>query len=240
MAISASRIKAVCTSSEVALVRASRSPELQRLSAAEIKRLAVRARKLSDKWLGLGRGQSRDRRRQTGASTLDANTQLKAQIFREALDSFEAQLATLDSSSQSTRGASVTRQRNTKKQRAVGHRSTRAAIRKGMNVVEDLLNAEIQGARAKAPAAPKPKPASSAVSTTARVKKAGSKSHSATKPSKAAQHPAKVLSTSVAQQRAAATAAKKSRVLRSGKTTRMAGHLVSQGKRSQARRDAKR
>src|SRR5580765_2623151 len=92
MTISAAKIKAICTREETALVRASRKPELDKLSKAEIKRLAVRARKLHDKWQGLGRGQSRSKRRAVGTSGVDPNTRLKAQIFREAIERFESQL----------------------------------------------------------------------------------------------------------------------------------------------------
>ena len=42
-----------------------------------------------------------------------------------------------------------------------------------------------------------------------------------------------------AKQRKAITAAKQSRVLRSGKTTRTLSHVKARGKRNQARRDAK-
>ena len=138
MTISASKVKSLCTSSEIALVRASRKPELEQLSAAEVKRLAVRARKLFDKWQGLGRGQSRERRRQTGSSALDPNMRIKSQIFREALESFEAHLAKLGSSV--AHGANTSRPK-TKKIRSSGHRTARAAIRKGMTSVKTLLNA---------------------------------------------------------------------------------------------------
>ena len=79
MTIPASKVRSCCTSSETALVRASRKGELEQLSHAALKRLAVRAGTLSDKWRDLGRGQSRVRRRKVGFGEIDANTKLKAQ-----------------------------------------------------------------------------------------------------------------------------------------------------------------
>jgi hypothetical protein len=98
MAIPASKIRSLCTGSEVALVRASRKPELEQLSHAAVKRLALRARKLFDKWQDLSRSQSRARARQVGAGSVDENTVLKAQIFRDALTSFETKLAKCEAS----------------------------------------------------------------------------------------------------------------------------------------------
>ncbi len=135
--ISASKVKLLCTRSEIAIVRASRKPQLEQLSAAEVKRLVVRTRKLFDKWQSLGRGQSRARRRKIGSSALDTNMRLKSQIFRDALQSFEAQLAKLDFS---VAPSANTSRPKIKKARTRGHRTTRAAIRKGMTSVKDLLN----------------------------------------------------------------------------------------------------
>ena len=136
MAISKSKIMSLCTKSEVELVRASRKPELEQLSAAEVKRLAVRTRKLVGKWQGLSRGQSRTRQRQTGSSAVDPNTQLKSQIFSEALGRFEAQLAKLDSSAAPSTNAARPK---TSKVRKSGHRTERAAIRKDIAEVKALL-----------------------------------------------------------------------------------------------------
>ena len=102
-----------------------------------MKRLALRARKLFDKWQDLSRGQSRARARQVGAAPWTENTVLKAQIFRDALTSFEAKLAKCEASLAS--GAKNSRPK-TKTDRAVEHRASRAAIRKGMTAVEDVLN----------------------------------------------------------------------------------------------------
>lgn len=136
MTVPAAKVRSLCTGAEVALVRASRKPELEQLSQAAAKRLALRARKLFDKWQDLSRGQSRARARQLGAGAVDENTALKAQIFRDALTSFETKLAKCEASLAS--GAKKPRPK-TKTDRAVEHRASRAAIRKGMTAVEDLL-----------------------------------------------------------------------------------------------------
>jgi hypothetical protein len=141
MIVAASRVKSLCTGSEVALVRASRKGQLEQLSPTQLKRHAARARKLFDKWNDLDRGQSRLRSRQVGFGDSDANTRLKAQIFRESLNSFEAQLAKLESLAiVSANHAKV----KTKKARTSDDRATRAAIRKGMSAVEDLLNRPVK------------------------------------------------------------------------------------------------
>ena len=93
MVVPASKVRTLCTASEAKLVRASREPELKKHSAAELKRLIVRTRELSEKWEGQVRVQIRARAPKHGAVEADANTQLKRQIFRDALDSFTAQYA---------------------------------------------------------------------------------------------------------------------------------------------------
>lgn len=138
MTISAAKVRLVCTSSEADLVRASRKPALAELSYAEVKRLAARARKLSVKWQDLGQGQARARSRQAGLGTVDSNTALKAEIFREALTSLEARLAKLEAAADTATKKKA--KPTTKRDRNVEHRATRSAVRKGMTAVEDLLN----------------------------------------------------------------------------------------------------
>lgn len=141
MAISAAKIKSICTPSEIAILRASRKPELEKLSPAAIKRLAVQARGLLKKWEGLGRGQSRVLGRKTGASGVPENTALKSQAFREALELFETKLTKSAAAVKSgAKPAAAPVKNKTKKDRSAEHRATRAAVRKGMVAVEDLLN----------------------------------------------------------------------------------------------------
>lgn len=256
MTIPAVKVKSICTKEEIALVRASRAPELEQLSAVEVKRLAVRARELFNKWQALSRKQSRQSGRQTGASEVDKNTRMKVEIFREARATLEARLEKIGAAVAAGATPVPTPRHKTKVDRNAEHRVTRAAVRKGMTAVEDLLNA----GRKRAKPASEPKIAAGAKAkgkktSKARAKRAKAKpqtpvalakldlafitSHGAKKgtaPGKIANLAAPV---SPAKQRAATTAARQSRVVRSGKTTRMLGHMVSQGKRSQARRDAK-
>ncbi len=136
MTIPIATVRSLCSASELAIVRASRKPEIDELSPSELKRFAARARKQFDKWNELSRGQARKGVRQTGTSDTPKNTKRKAQIFREALGRFEAKLAKLGGS-----GRAKTSQANLKKtKRAAEHRASRAAVRKGMTAAEDLLN----------------------------------------------------------------------------------------------------
>jgi hypothetical protein len=137
MPVPAAKIKAICTESELALVRASRKPELEELTQAAVKRLAVRARKSFDKWQDLSRGQARTKTREVGAGSTDPNTLLKVQIFRDALTNFETKLAKFAGSD----GAGAKQaQPKAKRARAAEHRATRATVRKDLAKVEAVLN----------------------------------------------------------------------------------------------------
>ncbi len=139
MTVSAAKVRSLCTTSETALVRASRKPELEQLSPAVLRRNAQLARKLFDKWQDLGRSQSRATGRKTGAGAVDPNTAVKAEIFRDALNSFETRLAKAD---ESASPAAKKPKSKTKRMRSAEHRSTRAAVRKGLTAVEDSLALE--------------------------------------------------------------------------------------------------
>ena len=128
MAISAAKVSSLCNNSELQLVQASRSPELNRLSHAELKRLAARARKLADKWLGQYRSQARIRSRQTGTGAAASNTRLKAQVFSDAFRNMQARLAELDAPV----AAGAKSRPKTKKVRNASHRKTRAKVRKAL------------------------------------------------------------------------------------------------------------
>ncbi len=239
MAIPASKVRSVCTSSETALVRASRKPVLEELSPAELKRNAARAKKLFDKWQDLSRTHARAKSETVGFGEADANTKLKAEIFGEALKNYEARLAKLDKSKSSATKGPGSKPR--KQDRNADHRASRAAVRKGMSAVEDLLNTPARKKKAAAKSAPAAEPAapaeSAAPAKAAKPKK--SKPPVATSKIPPTQLKVKGLAQSPADQRRAMTAAKKSRVVRSGKTTRTLGHVVARGKRAQARRDSK-
>jgi hypothetical protein len=261
MAIPASKVRAICTASEAELVRASRKSELDKLSHAEVEKLLGQARKLFRKWRDLGRDQARARSQQVGFGEKAANTKLKVELFGETVTRLEAQLAKLDKVEAGAKATAVT-----KKDRSAEHRATRAAVRKGMTAAGDLENETkfkkrklLTSATTKAPAAkpiaakPAAKPAPKAIAKPA-VKPAPAKP---TKSKPAPQSglsavdlvearslttlvsPSKFGQLNPAKQRKAITAAKQSRVLRSGKTTRTLSHVKARGKRNQARRDAK-
>lgn len=150
MAIPVAKIKSLCTPSEIAILQASRQPELEKLSPAAIKRLAVQARGLLKKWEGLGRDQSRALGRKTGASGVPKNTELKSQAFREALEVFETKLTKSAAAVKSgAKPAAAPVKTKSKKDRSAEHRATRAAVRKGMVAVEDLLNTRVKKKPAK-------------------------------------------------------------------------------------------
>jgi hypothetical protein len=267
MAIPASKVRAICTESEAALVRASRKPELELLSHAEVTRLVAQARKLFRKWRDLGRSQARARSEKVGFGEKAANTRLKVEIFEDTVKKLEARLAKLDASDAAGKKARLTKQ-----DRSAEHRATRAAIRKGMTAAEDLVNEDKHKKRAagvkSATKATAPSKAVTAKSVPAPAPAPVAKPKPATKsrrPIKPATTPlpnavdllearsltnvatlippkklhSKIAELNPAKQRKAITAAKQSRVLRSGKTTRTLSHVKARGKRHQARRDAK-
>jgi hypothetical protein len=240
MAVAASKVKSLCTAAEAALIRASRKPELEKLTAAELKRNIARARKLFDKWQGQGRQQARTQVRREGSPDLESNTKLKAQIFREALDSFEARAAKL-----SVSGKPASKD---KKSRGAEHRTRRAAVRKGMTATLDLVNTKRAAVKPGKPAkkakpaavkgAAKPAPVAAPVATKKTGESAAKRKKSPPQPATATQlaPPEKPSST---KQLRATTVAKQARIAKSGKTTRLVGHVSARGRRSQAKRDSK-
>jgi len=235
MTIPKSTVRSLCTNSEVALVRASRKGEIEKLSRSQLKRFAVSARKHFDKWRDLSRRQARTRSR-LDSGALGANTKLKAQIFREALDSFQARSTELEAVNAP---AAKKSQRKTKRDRSAEHRTTRAAVRKGMTAVEDLLHAEVHKGQKRTVAAPvpsssqrKPGPAKRQPKRTASRVRRQVKNVSLTK------RGTNVVPVSSHEQRDVITA-QKSRAARSGQLKRVRAHISSRGRRSQARRDAK-
>ncbi len=129
MVVSASKVRSLCTDSEFALICASRQPELNQLPGAELKRLALRARKLVVKWEDQSRKQARTVSRVAGTGAAAANTRLKTQVFADALKSFAARLAQLDASATAASGKAKSKP---KKVRNAGHRRTRAKLRKSL------------------------------------------------------------------------------------------------------------
>jgi hypothetical protein len=232
MAVTVSTIKALCTQSEAALVKKSR--QLEQFTAAELKKLSARARKLSYNWHAVARGKSRARGRESGFGEAAANTKTKAQIFRDALVRFEARLAEVGAElsaagKRARRGAS-------KRERSAEHRARRAAVRKGLTAAEDLLNAEARpqpkpAAKPKTPAKRAAKPAAKPVAKAASPK-------TKTPPGPPKKRPIALAEPSLSKQRVAAAAANEARIARTGRTTRMAGHVGARTRRAQGRCDS--
>jgi hypothetical protein len=241
MTVPAVKVKAVCTGSEATLVRASRGRALGQLNETSLKRHAVRARKLTDKWEGLAREQSRNRGRQTGSSGVDPNTQLKAEIFREALTAFETRLKTFEGAAKSPAASASSNQQK----RSAEHRTTRAVVRR------DLASAKMQRNEGSAKQKPKKSaPAKKAASEPKVVASAPAgvvaKTTARTVKPPANAKPLRATGTNLAtsqivpgKQLRAATAAKQARTVRGGQAPRKIGHTSARGKRTQARRDAR-
>jgi hypothetical protein len=253
MRVPLSEVKEVCTKSELALVTASRPPKLEKLSAAEVKKSAGLARKLFDKWQDLNRDQARDRSRKVGLGERDTRTQLKVRIFQEALQDFEARGSQAEASGKTDSKLSRS---PPKKVRVVKHRETRASVRAELAEKHAALNAKApagkKGAGSAKPAAKVPataaaakpeatKPAESKRSVAGARRAAATvakKKPKRTPPPTAAEAQSK-LSASPADQLNAATAAKQTRIARSGITSRVRGHVSARGRRAQGRRDSR-
>lgn len=241
MSIPLSRVKSLCTQTELALVQASRAPQLNRLSLPEARELATRARRMFDKAQGLGRQQGRQQAKR-GVGQPGTATAIKEQIFRDALDALERQVQTLQESG-ATAAAAPAAKKKVKSQRTAQHRASRATVRKGLSELKEEL-AESAAARrpqpaAKSAAAPAA-PASVAAETSAaaparRPGKQPAAGKSSSKRGLGA--PAGGRAADARKQLKANTAAKKTRISMSGLTTRVRGHVSARGKRSQARRD---
>ncbi len=256
MTVPLSEVKKNCTVSELALVNASRKPKLERLTLAEARKFAERARKLFDKWQDQNRGQARTRSRRVGYGELDNRTQIKVRIFREALKNFEARVAQLEKEGGAVAGKSSAG--TPKKVRSVKHRATRAAGRAQLSEKKASLNTNVDASKKRRG---KPKSAATGASTSAKAKAtrsapdAKASAQSANEPptsaaakKKKTQRPRKPAAAAAQQsfpsrptdRLTAAAAAKESRIARSGLTTRVRGHVSARGKRAQGRRDSRR
>jgi hypothetical protein len=126
MSVPAAKVASLCTVAESALVRASRRPELNQQTVSQLKNLVVRARKLFDKWQDLGRTQARAKSEQAGAGSVAERTELKTQIFADALKSFEVRMARLEAA------ANNPKPKSKKKTGSKTHRAERAKVRKSL------------------------------------------------------------------------------------------------------------
>lgn len=251
MTIRMSEVKTLCTPSEQSLVAASRKPQLQSLDATALRSNAQRARKLLEKWQHQGRSQARTRSQRAGLGEEAARTRRKAEIFAEALASFQARLQTLETAE---RGAASGRKKP-KTIRARENRATRADVRKRLSKKQKAINRE-EGERIKARAAKAPPPPQPEAGRPAAGHEGPPESTAADAPAKrrkpraALPPPAKPLTKRRSEQlglqeqtplrpsnQKATTAAKQARITRSGLTTRVRGHVSARGRRVQGRRD---
>jgi hypothetical protein len=253
MPVALSEVKRISTVSELAIVNASRKPKLAKLTLAEARKSAERARKLLNKWQDQSRGQARIRSRRVGYGELDNRTQIKVRIFREALKNFEARAAQLEKEGGAVAGKSSAG--TPRKVRSAQHRATRAAGRAQLSEKKASLNTNVDASekrRVKSRSATTGTSASAKTKATRSAPGAEASAESANEPPTSAakkkklqrkRKPAAAQQGSPSRQTdrlTAVAAAKESRIARSGLTTRVRGHVSARGKRAQGRRDSRR
>jgi hypothetical protein len=245
MAVPASKVKTVCTKAEADLVRASRKPQVEQLTAAQVNKYAAQARKLLEKWQGQKRSQARARSKQEGMGSADANSKLKVQIFREALANFKTKLKKLESAGTKAKKTAEP----SKATRAASHRAGRAAVREELKQTKLAMRAAAptkKKAAGQVQSAPKAgtsaaKPVAVAEPSSAPMPETGAPAATPppAQPTKARPPKKKAgLQVTKAKQLKALTAAKQARFVQSGQTTRMKGHVSARGRRAQGRRDS--
>ncbi len=262
MSLSLDEIRPLCTKAEFALISASRSPSIEKLSTAQLKKNAANARKLSDKWQKLSRGQSRSESRKTGEPNLDSKSYAKQQAAHDALLAYEAALA----SASTVTTVEATAKKLTPRQRTASARVSRQAARTELQGVKKTLNKAAKttsrkAATAKPAAAPAAKPAAAKPATkSATTKSAAAKKTLVKTAAKRTAKRAAVASTvptsqvkkivketaktgivvpTPAAKAQLAGKAKANRVKLSNRTSNIAGHVSGKGKRAQAKRDSK-
>jgi hypothetical protein len=263
MSLSLDEIRSMCTKAEFALISSSRSPAIEKLSSAQLKKNAANARRLSDKWQKLARGQSRTESRKTGSPNLDSKSYAKQQALHDALVAYEARLA----STSTVATVEATAKKITPKQRTASARVSRQASRTELQAVKKTLNktakatakkpvAKVAAAPVVSVAAAKPA-ASKSVAKAVAAKKALSKTaakRTAKRAAVASASPAVpvgakkvakttakpgIVAASPATKAQLAGKAKANRVKLSNRTSNIAGHVSGKGKRAQAKRDSK-
>jgi hypothetical protein len=247
MSVPLSEVKKVCTPSEVELVIASRRPQLKQLTSSEAAKLAGRARKLFDKWQDQQRSQARGRTRRTGFGERDDRTQLKVTIFREALDSLDARVAQFNN--EGDRPTSKWAGRKAKQVRTTKHRATRASVRseladekaarRAVAKKRMLKKASAAGTGSGKTTAAAGKAASAAPAAAATPTPTAKKKKTPRKKKSVPSDPPSNSPALSKQQLAAKASAKKTRIKKSGLTTRVRGHVSARGRRDQGRRDAR-
>lgn len=181
MSLSLDEIRSMCTKAEYDLISASRSPSIEKLSVAQLKKNATNARKLADKWQKLSRGQSRSESRKTGEPNLASRSYAKQQAIHEALAAYDAQLAT--AATVTTVESSA--KKITPKQRTATARVSRQAARTELQGVKKTLNKTAKASAPKSPVA-KTTAAKAPATKVAKTKSAGTKPASSKTATKAA------------------------------------------------------
>jgi hypothetical protein len=264
MSLSQDEIRSLCTKPELALVVASQSPALEKLSLAELKKHASNTRKLTDKWQGLSRSQSRTESRKSGSPDLDSRSHAKQSLLKETLAKFEARLKVMES----VPSVAPNTAKPTATVRAKAARVVRQTTKKDLHRTKQSINAVAAPASKVAPApkaaattaaktTKKAKPKSAPVKKTTTTKAAATKAAlvktaaaraakkgpaaaaAASKPAPAKAASTKVKSSTAAQRTQIAGKAKANRVAISNRTSNIAGHVSGKGKRVQAKRDSK-
>jgi hypothetical protein len=142
--IGLSRARALCSPSELQVVKAASKKALVSHSAAALKKHVARARKLSDKWRDLAARQRREAQKAQGSRGTDkaARSQEKADLFGEVLTRLEAQQARQPggSAKPAAQGTSGSGGPN-KSARTQEHRSTRAQVRRKLGARPAKRNA---------------------------------------------------------------------------------------------------
>ena len=251
IAVSADRMRSLCTAEERKLLDMSETSSLSKAAHAEAQALLKRARTFRDKWRGLVGKQTRVVKRAPKAvAEANARSLGKSDLFDGAVKRIEAHLKTLSAAVAGAAKSAVkpiaALAKKPKHSRVAGHRKARAGLRAELASKVATLNRVIAKPAAKPvaskPVVPASKPAAVVASPAAVKTVAASKAAS----KKRKQPPAKAAATAqairfdAAKQRSARTAAKNTRLKVEGLATRRASHTIAAGKRSQARRDKRR
>lgn len=251
MAITSARAKQICTKSELDLVLQSTTKYIGNLDSKQLKSAVRRSRTLRDKWRDLTNSQTRDTKATSPENLGEANARSseKATLFDETLARFEKRLSKLDVASTKASPAK-------KPAPPVNHRADRAAIRETLSAKTDALNAPV--ALTTDATAAKPAPVEKKAAAKSTAKKASAKKKAAAKLPTRKPKPVAADGLAAAQLAAdqplatsdkltgaaskrnlkAKTDAKATAVARSG-APRIQGHVSSQGRRNQAKRNAR-
>jgi hypothetical protein len=136
MSLSLDEIRLLCTKAEYALVSESRTPAIEQLTSMQLKTNAANARKLVDKWQKLSRGQSRDESRATGEPDLASKTYTKHQVMHEALEAYQARLASVAT----TTSVEATPKKLTPRERTASARVSRQSARTELQGVKKTVD----------------------------------------------------------------------------------------------------